>query len=166
MEIKMKSIRFNEVKTVVTNAVNNNMKNILFVSKSSDYSEISEWFVENPMYEEVRILPSEMLTKDQDGILRKCEHTCGIYEDVLYLLNKETSILLLSYFCDENYYRIDKIFDIIKKREYTNIFPNGYTQKHNLEKLKLVIAITAPTGVCSLNPNYYEFFDEVYLLDI
>jgi hypothetical protein len=41
MEIKMKSIRFNEIKTVVTNAVNNNMKNILFVSKSSDYSEIS-----------------------------------------------------------------------------------------------------------------------------
>lgn len=162
----MKNISLNEVKTVVTDAVNNNLKNILFVSKTANHSEISEWFVENPMYEEVRILPSEIWDKDQDGILRKCEHTCAIFEGVLDLLNNENSILLLSYFGDESYYRIDKIFDIIKKREYTNIFPNGHEQKHNLEKLKLVIAVTSPTGVFSLNPNYYEFFDQVYLLDI
>ena len=159
----MKSITLNEVKTIVTDAVKNNLKNILFVSETADYSEISEWFKENPMYKEVRVFPSEMWDEERNGI---CEHSCGIYEGILKLLNNENSILLLHYFGDKSYYRTDKIFDIIKNREYTNIFPNGYEQKHNLEKLKLVIAVTSPTGVFKLNPDCYEFFDEVYLMDI
>ena len=124
-----------------------------------------KWFEENPKYKEVRINPAEMWDEDRGGILRKCENTCCIYDFVLDSLNNENSILLLNYFGDKSYHRTDKVFDIINRREYTNIFPNGQEVKHDLSKLKLVIAVTSPSGSFSLNTNYYECFDEVYIMD-
>ena len=161
----MKNIRLTEVKKVVTEAVNNNLKNILFVSRTCDYFEILEWFDQNPMYKDVRIHPAQMWEEDQYGILRKCEDTCVIVDASLNALNDENAICLLTYFGDDSYHRTDKIFDIIKDRKYTNILTRGDTKEFNLEKLKMVIAITTPKGGFSLDPKYYEYFDEVYVMD-
>ena len=142
------------------------MKNILFVSTTCDYSEIKDWFKENPMYKEVRVLPQLTEKKEQYSIVSNYRYIDGKWEDVLKLLNDENSICVLIYFGENTYHSIDKIFDTIKNRKYTNVSPNGDTQENNLENLKLVIAISSYMGGFSLDPKYYEFFDEVYLMGI
>lgn len=161
----MKNIKVNEVKQVVTDAVNNNLKNILFVSRTCDYFEILKWFDEHPMYQDVRINPSPMWEEDQYGILRKFEDTCVIVDASLNLLNNENSICLLPYFGDESYHRTDKMFDIIKDRKYINILTRGEIKEFDLSKLKMLIAVTAPKGMFSLDKKYYDYFDEVYVMN-
>ena len=160
----MKKIFIREVKDVINDAIKNNKRNILFVSKMCYYEPILEWFDENPQYNQVRLEPLQMWEEDQGGILRKAEDTCVIYDDVLNLLNNENSICYLPYFGDNSYYRIDKLFDIIKDRKYVNILTRGDTKEFTVEKMKLFIAITTINDCYSLSEKYYELFDEVYKL--
>ena len=163
----MKKIGLMQVKAAIDEALATNKKNILFVSRVVETDPIISWFEEHPEYTRRSDAPLPLYEKDERGGFRKVEGVFVMYDDALKELNKENAILFLYPFGEQCIYGFDQFVSLMKDRFFVNDFHDGTTAKHSVEKLKLFIAVASHPGQdgFALGEQYYDLFDEVYVLD-
>ena len=162
----MKNININEVGHSISEALENNKKNILFVDLTLRYESVLNWGKLNPNYKICRWTPGE-LREEKNGILVKTGCYC-IPNKELESLNQENSIWFFHAFSEKSIEGFDGLLDVLKKRVYINKFPDGNIVNFSLEKMPLFIGFTTPhnpSNWSALDEKYYELFDEVYLID-
>jgi hypothetical protein len=161
----MKNISINEVGHYISEALENNKKNILFVDLTLRYEEVTNWGKNNPEYKICRWAPAEF-REEKNGIWVKTGYY-GLANKELKTLNQENSIWFFHAFSEKCIEDFDGILDVIKNRSYVNKFPDGQVVGFSLEKMSLFIAFTTPHNPndwAALDEKYYALFDEVYLV--
>ncbi len=162
----MKNININEIGHSISEALDDNKKNILFVDLTLRYEPVLNWGNQNPEYKICRWTPGE-LREEKNGILVKTGCFC-LANNELEALNSSNSIWFFHAFSEKCVEGFDGILDVIKSRVYINKFPDGQAVNFSLEKMPLFIAFTTPHNPndwAALDEKYYELFDEVYLID-
>lgn len=164
----MKKITINEIGNCISEALKDKKKNILFVDIALTYKKVLEWAENHPGYNVIRLAEPQPLYEEKDGRLVKSKEHFVIDDQKLKKLNFDKSILLSISFSEACIYNFEGYLDILKWRYYVNVFPDGERIKHNVNRMALFIAFSAPcntTDPASLDPKYYELFDEVYVLE-
>lgn len=162
----MKKITINEVGHYITNALENKLKNILFVDLTLRYEGVNNWGKTNSNYKLFRRTPGE-LREERNGILVKTGCFC-LGNQELEALNQENTIWFFNAFSEKCIEGFEGVLDAIKSRFYINRFPDGNDVTFSLEKLPLIIGFTTPHNPddwAALDEKYYELFDEVYFID-
>jgi hypothetical protein len=163
----MVNISVLDITAVISNALEKNKKNILFISRTLEYDAVLEWVTTNSDYHLCRAEPSA-LYEEKNGLLSKNENFAVIDGDSLTKANNEKCIWLHHAFSEKSILNFDGFVDIIKNRFYMNCFPDESQAKHSLEHLALFIAFTTPHNEkdwAALNKKYYDLFDEIYLVE-
>jgi hypothetical protein len=162
----MEKITKENIGACIQAALDNNEKNILFVSKTLEYENAIKWFESHPEYYICRSTPAPVY-EEKNGLLVKAENYYAIEDSVLNKANDEKAIWFHHAFGDESLVDFDGFLKILKERSYTNTFPGGIIAKHSLEKLALFVAFTSPTkgDWARLDESHYDLFDKIYVLD-
>jgi len=164
----VKKITTKEIGECISEAIKTQKKNILFVSRALEYEYALNWFEENPEYRQVRVTFPDTLREVENGILVKREGYYAIPDEILERLNNEKAIMFSNTFSEKCVEDFEGFQNIIKYRFYINKFPDGTAVKHSVEKLPLFVAFTdypEQNSWSTLSEEYYNLFDEVYLLD-
>ena len=159
----MKNIKSTEVEFYITEALKNNLKNILFVSITCNTNGVLKWFDKNKEYKRYGYSP-KFLYEEKNGKLVKYENYI-MMKEWMDDLNNKNSILFIYPFGDKCIYDFEGFTNILKSRKYINFYPDGLKQEVSCENLGLFIGITTGTGSFGMDEKYFELFDEVYLLD-
>ncbi len=162
----MKEISVAQIGTHISDALESQKKNILFVSSTLEYENALNWFVEHPEHRVCRATPAALYV-EENGILVKKENCPVISTEELEAMNDEKAIWFHHAFSEKSIEYFESFLDIIKHRFFINKFDNGNCVKYSLEKMALFVAFTTPyseTDWAALDEKYYELFDAVYLV--
>lgn len=160
-------IQASQVAQVIEDALKNGKKNLLFVNKYLDTDPFLEWFDNQTGHKRISCKPNYLSGTDRRGIVQKVNPPIAVITDHdLEMMNDDRAILFLYPFGERCIYGFDRFLDIIKNRTYTNVFPNGTRTEHSVKKMKLFVGYATPSGSdgFSLNEQYYNLFDEVYMI--
>ena len=162
----MVTITTGDIETVIDRALENKLKNILFISRTLEYEPALEWFEKHPDYRACRATPAA-LYEEKHGILVKNEDYIVINSDSLVNANSDKCIWFCHAFSEKSVLNFDGFVDIIKNRFYVNRFPDGYEAHHSLENMAMFMAFTTPHNEndwAALDQKYYRLFDEIYIV--
>ena len=169
----MKNITKNEVGKIIEEALQQNKKNILFVSHTNEDRPIIEWLDKHSKeYNRVYCNPLPLRYTNDRGFLQKIcvngKEIIVIATKQLIKMNDKKSILFMNHFGNNTIYGFEKFMDIVKYRYYINCDVDGNPlPKYDVSKLGLLIAMTTgDDGGFELSKDNYEFFDDVYILEL
>ena len=169
----MKNITENEVGKIIEEALQQNKKNILFVSHTNEDRPIIEWLDKHSKeYNRVYCNPLPLRYTNDRGFLQKVcvngKEIIVIATEQLIRMNDKKSILFMNHFGNNTIYGFEKFMDIVKYRYYINCDVDGNPlPKYDVSKLGLLIAMTTgDDGGFELSKDNYEFFDDVYILEL
>ena len=162
----MKKISINEIESCISEALEENKKNILFVSSTLKYEYVLKWAEKHPEYRVRRDVPREGY-ENKDGRLLKIGYDI-LATECLEALNNENVIWFHNAFSEKCIANFEGVINVVKERIYTQKWSDSDFMKFSLEKMPLFIAFTTPVNSddwASLDEKYYKLFDEVYSLD-
>ena len=162
----MKRISANQIENCISEALSESKKNILFISFTLEYKKVLEWADKHPEYSVRRDVPSEGYVR-KNGILVKSGYDI-LSTESLEKLNNADVIWFHNAFSEKCICNFEGVINVVKERVYIQRVSNTDVIQCSLEKMPLFIAFTTPYNAndwASLDKEYYQLFDEVYLLD-
>ena len=135
----MKEIKQFEVEFYITEAIKNNLKNILFISTTCDTTGVLNWFGKNKDYKRYSYSP-KYLYQQKNNRFVKYENFIMLSDEIKNLNNKN-SVLFLYPFGNECIYNFDGFTNLIENREYVNFYPDGSKEIVCCKDLKLRVEL-------------------------